>query len=359
MVLLKIGGEIMIKYKKGNLLEDDAEALVNTVNCVGVMGKGIALQFKQAFPENFIEYKKACHKEKVQLGKMFIHDTGNLFNHKYIINFPTKKHWRSKAYLKDIELGLQELVTQIKRLGIKSIAIPPLGCGNGGLDWKVVKPKIEAAFSQLPNIQVHLYIPAGSPDNDTMLVNTKRPKLTKARALFITLMGKYSVPGYRLSLLEIQKLAYFLQETGEPLRLNFVKGKYGPYAENLNFVLQNLEGHYIRGYGDRSNNAQIKLLPTSYQEAAMFLETESESTQRLNTVENIIFGYETPYGLELLSTVHWVAKEKDGINTELQTIILSIQEWNERKRKLFRYEHVQKAWENLKSFEVLFSKKTV
>ncbi len=349
---------MVIEYKRGNLLEDEADALVNTVNCVGVMGKGIALQFKQAFPQNFLEYQKACRKGEMQPGKMFIHYTGNLFKHKYIINFPTKRHWRGKALVKDIELGLHELVKEVKRLGIKSIAIPPLGCGNGGLDWEVVKPKIEAAFVQLPEVRVRLYVPAGSPDNEAMKFNTKRPRMTRARALFIALMEKYAVPGYRISLLEIQKLAYFLQAVGEPLRLNFIKGKYGPYAENLNFVLQNLDGHYIRGYGDRSRNAQIRLLPKAYQEAEEFLQAEPESRKRLEDVEKIIFGFETPYGLELLSTVHWVANENQGKYTDLQTIFLSIQEWNERKRELFKYEHVQKAWEHLKNFDVLFDRKT-
>lgn len=261
----------MIKYSKGNLLLADAEALVNTVNCVGVMGKGIALQFKQAFPANYKEYEKACKSELVKPGKMFIHMIGNLFERKYIINFPTKRHWKGKSRLEDIQTGLVDLISQIKELNIKSIAIPPLGCGNGGLDWNVVKPMIEKAFLELKDVEVYVYAPNGSPEVELMPVNTERPHLTKARALLISLMQEYLVPGYRLSKLEIQKLAYFLQVVGEPLRLNFVKGLCGPYAENLNHVLQRLEGHYIRGYGDRAEEYNMYLLPNSEKKQLLYL----------------------------------------------------------------------------------------
>lgn len=345
---------MVIEYKKGNILDDEAEALVNTVNCVGVMGKGIALQFKQAFPENYNEYRKACRKKEVQPGKMFVYDAGGLFGRKYIINFPTKRHWRGNSRLEDIELGLHELSRVVKKLDIKSIAIPPLGCGNGGLDWKLVKPRIEAVFAKLPDVKVHLYEPEGSPSAEAMMIGTEPPKMTKARAILLALMEKYSIPGYQLSLLEIQKLAYFIQEIGEPLRLKFVKGKYGPYAHNLNFALQRMEGHYTRGYGDGTSGAQIRLLRGAYEKAQRFLQGDLESRRRLESLERIIFGFETPYGLELLATVHWVAKRSQGRDTDLDTIFSSIQAWNERKRRLFKYDHVRKAWDHLKQFEELF-----
>ncbi len=148
----------MIEYKQGNLLEENTEAIVNTVNCVGVMGKGIALQFKQAFPENFRQYKKACDSKEVRPGKMFISDTGKLFP-RYIINFPTKRHWRGKSKIEDIETGLKSLVDSVRRFNIKSIAIPPLGCGNGGLNWGQVKPMIANAFIKLPDVTVIIFEP--------------------------------------------------------------------------------------------------------------------------------------------------------------------------------------------------------
>jgi O-acetyl-ADP-ribose deacetylase (regulator of RNase III) len=153
----------MLEFKQGNLLEEDAQALVNAVNCVGVMGKGIALQFKQAFPENFQQYKKACDAKEVQPGRMFTVPTGKLFNPKYIINFPTKHHWREKSKIEDIQAGLKALVAEVQQLGITSIAIPALGCGNGGLDWVEVKPLIKSAFAELQEVKAIAFEPTDAP----------------------------------------------------------------------------------------------------------------------------------------------------------------------------------------------------
>lgn len=337
----------MIFIKKGNLLQDEAEALINTVNCVGIMGKGIALQFKQAYPEVFKEYEKACRREEVQPGKMHFVETKSLFNPKYIINFPTKRHWKNKSRMEDIESGLVDLVKVIKELNIKSIAVPPLGCGNGGLKWADVRPKIETVFEQLPDIELHLYEPAGSPNPDRIKIGTSRPKMTRSRALFLMLMNDYSVPGYKLSLLEVQKLAYFLQTVGEPLRLRFEKGKYGPYADNLNHVLQRLDGHFIRGFGDRNRDAEIYLIDDAEKEAEQFLLEDNEAFEHLEKVRDIIEGYETPYGLELLATVHWVAKTTPEIKSNVQKVIEEVHNWNERKREVFKEKHIVKAWERL------------
>jgi O-acetyl-ADP-ribose deacetylase (regulator of RNase III) len=149
----------MIESAKGNLLEADAEALVNTVNCVGYMGKGIALQFKRAFPANFKEYEAVCKAGQLRPGCMLIHNNGALVNPRYIVNFPTKRHWRDSSRLEDVVAGLQTLVADVQRLGIRSIAIPPLGCGLGGLAWCEVKPLIIEAFTALPDVRVLLYEP--------------------------------------------------------------------------------------------------------------------------------------------------------------------------------------------------------
>ncbi|AEV20795.1 Appr-1-p processing domain protein [Geobacillus thermoleovorans CCB_US3_UF5] len=337
----------MIIQKKGNLLEDESEALVNTVNCVGVMGKGIALQFKQAYPEMFSEYEKACRRGEVQIGKMHVFSTGTLLPPKYIINFPTKRHWRHRSRLEDIEQGLADLVNVVKELNIHSIALPPLGCGNGGLRWEVVRPKIEAAFASLQDVTVHLYEPAGSPQPDRMNIRTSRPRMTRARALLLLLMNDYLLPGYHLSLLEVQKLAYFLQEVGEPLKLRFVKGEYGPYADNLNHVLLRINGHFLSGVGDRSGRAEIRVLPHAVQEAEEQLHEDVEAKNHLKRVRMIIRGFETPYGLELLATVHWVVKEHPHIKNDLDAVADAVGSWNERKRKLFPKRHIAKALTHL------------
>jgi O-acetyl-ADP-ribose deacetylase (regulator of RNase III) len=149
----------MIELKRGDLLKQDAVALVNAVNCVGVMGRGIALQFRKAFPENFKVYEAACKRGEVLPGAMLVFETGRRINPRYIVNFPTKRHWRDKSRLPDVESGLISLVALIKDRGISSIAVPALGCGLGGLEWSEVRPRIEAAFSKVPDVQVWLFEP--------------------------------------------------------------------------------------------------------------------------------------------------------------------------------------------------------
>jgi O-acetyl-ADP-ribose deacetylase (regulator of RNase III) len=339
----------MIELKKGNLLEADTEALVNTVNTVGVMGKGIALQFRQAFPENFRAYEAACKRGQVQPGRMFVFHTNTLHNPKIIVNFPTKRHWKGKSKIEDIDSGLKDLIDVVNREQIKSIAVPPLGCGNGGLKWSEVRPRIEKAFESVPYVKVHLYEPAGAPTSGEMKVATARPKMTGARAAILLLMSRYQVPGYRLTLLEIQKLAYFLQVAGEPLKLAFIKQKYGPYTEQLHHVLQRLEGHFIRGYGDRSRDISVTLLPGAAEEAEAFLHGNSATESRFKRVAQLIQGLETPYGMELLATVHWVAMHEDALAKDsLERAIEGVHHWSEHKKKSFHPNHIAIVWKRLK-----------
>ena len=149
----------MIQFKTGNILTEDAEVLVNTVNCVGVMGRGLALQFKKAFPDNFKAYASACQRGEVRPGRMFIFETGQLTYPHYIINFPTKRHWRAKSRIEDIEAGLGDLVREIRERNIRSIAIPPLGSGLGKLDWADVRARIEEVLGQCPHLKVIVFEP--------------------------------------------------------------------------------------------------------------------------------------------------------------------------------------------------------
>jgi O-acetyl-ADP-ribose deacetylase (regulator of RNase III) len=346
----------MIRSGTGNLLEADAEALVNTVNCVGVMGKGIALQFKQAFPENFKAYARAVERGEVQLGRMFIFETGALERARYIVNFPTKQDWRSKSRIEDIRSGVESLVSELRRLGIRSIAVPPLGCGNGGLSWTDVRPLIELAFASAPDIDALLFEPGRAPRAEEMPVRTKKPNLTPLRAMLLKLIERYRPadrfePAYRLSMLEVQKLAYFLQEAGAPLRLDFVAHIYGPYAEKLNHLLQDLDGHFIRGFGDRSPGQEIWLEPGASEQAAEVLAGATQELAKLEAVSRLIEGFETPHGMELLATVHWLAKHDAAPLSGSAAAISRVHAWNPRKARIFTPKHVEVAWDRLVELE--------
>jgi O-acetyl-ADP-ribose deacetylase (regulator of RNase III) len=343
----------MVKVVSGNLFDAKVEALVNTVNTAGVMGKGLALQFKKAFPENNRAYEAACEHGDVQIGKMFVFDAGGIVLPRYIINFPTKKHWRGASKLDYIEQGLQDLVHVLKDRQIKSIAIPPVGAGLGGLSWSEVRPVIEAALSGLEQVQVLLFEPKGAPPPAEMKNRTAKPKMTPGRAAVLALMNRYLVPGYDylLSLLEVQKLAYFLQETGAPLRLAYQPHFYGPYADNLRHVLHHIEGHFISGFGDGENKPEtpLKLLPGAAEQAESFLSEDRDAQERLDRVAQLIEGYETPFGMELLSTVHWVATHDAKAGGSSDEAVVAVHAWNTRKATTMKPEQILAAWNHLKT----------
>jgi O-acetyl-ADP-ribose deacetylase (regulator of RNase III) len=338
----------MITHAQGDMLESDAEALVNTVNCVGVMGRGIALQFRKAFPANYKAYKAACEANEMQPGKMFVVELGALASPKYIINFPTKRHWKGKSRIEDIAAGLDDLVQVIRERGIRSIAVPPLGCGLGGLDWQKVRPIIESKLTALSDVQVQLYAPDGAPSAGEMVRSVERPRMTVGRATLLELMRRYlsAVMDPSVSLLEIHKLMYFMQESGESLRLTYARGPYGPYAENLRHVLTHIEGHFIQGYGDAADvpDKKIDCVPEALAKAEAFLARHPDTRARVERVADLIEGFETPYGMELLSTIHWVATREDAKGPD--EAIRATYSWNDRK-KMFKEAHIRTAWEVL------------
>lgn len=342
----------MIEYARGDILKSDAQALVNTVNCVGVMGRGIALQFKLKFPENFRAYEKVCRRDDLKPGRLFVFERGKLFDGKdgpdYIFNFPTKKHWRSPSRLEYVEKGMEALVEEVQERGITSIAIPPLGCGNGGLDWEDVEAIIERQVKALPGVRVILYPPGYEPTVDDIEVETERPNMTPGRALVIKLLDIYQEPGYRHGKLEIQKLAYLLQVAGQDLQLDYVASHYGPFANNLNHVLQRMEGHFTEGYGNREQDSEIRLLEGAVQEAEEEIGRDQVIEDRLNRVKSVIEGFETPFGLELLTTVLWVVLNTPRIEDSPHEIVSHIHGWNRRKKELFTPRQIEVAWERLR-----------
>ncbi|MFE0758675.1 macro domain-containing protein [Inquilinus sp. NPDC058860] len=338
----------MIRYTAGDILAADTEALVNTVNCVGIMGRGIALQFKNAFPKNFEAYKAACDREEVQPGRMFVFETHGLTNPKYIINFPTKRHWRGKSRIEDIETGLQALVQEIRTRHIRSIAIPPLGSGLGGLDWSDVRPKIDAALRDQNDLDVAIYEPKGAPE--IIARSSDVPAMTPGRAALVVLMHRYlgGLMDPFVTLLEVHKLLYFMQEAGQPLRLKYAKALYGPYAENLRHVLHAVEGHLLSGYADGGDapNKQLELVPGAVSDAETFLKDDTATRDRFDRVANLVEGFETPFGLELLATVHWVASRENASTTN--EAMARTYAWNDRKRR-FSSRQIALAFDVLQS----------
>src|ERR1700733_3327051 len=325
----------MIQYKSGDILADDAEALVNTVNCVGIMGRGIALQFKNAFPKNFEVYEQACNRQEIQPGRMFVYENDSLTDPRFIINFPTKRHWSGKSRIEDIESGLVALAEEIKARHIRSIAIPPLGAGLGGLNWKDVRPRIEGALRGLEGLDVRLYEPNGAPSPQEMSSSRAVPGMTAGRASLVVLIDRYlsGLLDPSVSLIEVHKLMYFMQEAGENLKLQYVKGPYGPYAQNLRHVLKVIEGHLISGYADGGDapDKQLELVPGAVSDANAFLASNRTTLDRFERVGDLVEGFETPFGLELLSTVHWVVKQMNA--QSLADVVSKTYAWSERKKR--------------------------
>lgn len=340
----------MINICTGNLLECKAQVLVNTVNTQGIMGKGIALQFKKSYPEMFSAYEKACKKGLVQIGKMHIYETGFLHNPRYIINFPTKSDWRKPSKREYIEDGLKDLCYFVNEKHISSLALPPLGCGFGGLPWFYVRELIEIVFMGLPSVQVYLYAPGETPSPEQQKNIIPQKPLTKMLSAIILALHHYGIAGYESSWIEVQKLCYFLQCGGQALKLRYEKGKFGPYADNLRHVMNKLEGHYILGFGDGTAmpTTPIRLLPGTYEAACDITGTsDTASLRALEKVSALIEGFESAYGLELLATVHWLIAQEGIDSHSVDDVIGAVRRWSERKAHVMKAPHIKIALEHL------------
>lgn len=324
----------MIEWRKGNLFESGAEALVNTVNTVGVMGKGVALQFKEIYPDNFKQYEQAALKGEIEVGKMFVVEYNAMnVSTRYIINFPTKKHYRHPSKLEYVINGLRDLRQVIERFKISSVALPPLGCGNGGLDWADVKPLIESALADLPNTHVYVYEPDATiyktltrKDNPNRTVS-----LTPARTMILKAMDIYSVLDFEITLIEVQKLVYFLQRLGADFkRLTFTANFYGPFSPMLNQMLFDIEGRYIRGleFKDAKPLAEIEIIAGKENDLEQaFTKLAEQDRAALKDTERLIDGFESPLGLELLATADWVLAKQPETRESLEAMIHAVHNW--------------------------------
>lgn len=352
----------MIKFTSGNLLNADVEALVNTVNTVGVMGKGIALMFKERFPENFRMYAAACKAKEVNTGKMFITEVHEIEGPRWVVNFPTKRHWRAPSEMGWIRDGLVDLRKFLIDQNVKSVAIPPLGAGNGGLDWKNVRPEIEAALADL-DTEILVFEPTDQYQNIEKKSGVE--KLTPARALIAELVRRYWVLGIECSLLEIQKLAWFLERAVEkfnpgdnPLELRFAAHRYGPYANRLEHMLNNLDGSYLhcnKRIGDADPFEVIWFDEQRKSFIQAYLGSEARRYQdALESTVKLIDGFESPFGMELLATVDWLLY-KEKVEPEIAALREGLRRWRggeyaaERKLRLFDDRALSIALERLRN----------
>jgi O-acetyl-ADP-ribose deacetylase (regulator of RNase III) len=324
----------MIHYITGNILDSDAQALVNTVNTVGVMGKGIALQFKNAFPNNFKAYKDACKKKEIAVGKLFVTKDCNLNSgEKIIINFPTKKDWRKSSEYSYIEDGLDDFLKVIKKEDIKSVALPPLGAGNGGLEWEKVKQIIERKLSAL-NIDIYIYEPTNAIKE---YLKKERVKLTDARALLLYVLYDLVRTGEFVSEFSSEKVCYFLQKFGAEkyFKLNFEPKFYGPYSGKVRYVLNYLNGSYLMGYNDMSKKPfePLTLVADGYETVKSYIENRTELAEISTKTTHFLNGFYSDFALELLSSIDYIISENHTFDKQIITQKLS--EWNNRKRSMF------------------------
>ncbi|MGA3129033.1 MAG: macro domain-containing protein [Candidatus Korobacteraceae bacterium] len=340
----------MMKFLQGNLLDARVEALVNTVNTVGVMGKGIALMFKEAFPNNFRAYEYACKHNEVRIGRMFVTENAAFKGPHWIINFPTKEHWRPPSKIEWIVEGLQDLRRVVEERGINSIALPPLGSGNGGLDWRDVRPEIERALGGLEGIEILVFEPTQKYQN--VAKPTGVEKLTPARALIAEMVRRYWVLGIDCTYLEVQKLGWFMERTvyalgiDDPFKgLGFTADKYGPYSERLRHLLNGLDGTYLhcdKRLGDAGPTDTIWFDEHKRRFVDLFLQQEENRHlgMVLDRTAEVIDGFESPFGMELLATVDWLIEREHcapsvaGIRTGLKNWPAG-EEAAERKLRLF------------------------
>ncbi|MEG1187051.1 MAG: macro domain-containing protein [Bacteroidales bacterium] len=342
----------MIHYTTGNILESSAEALVNTVNTVGVMGKGIALQFKERFPNNNKIYVKACKSNELVVGKLLICEEGDMFaGKKLIINFPTKTNWKLPSEYSYIESGLQTLKAEIIKRGVKSIAIPPLGAGNGGLDWNRVRTMIEQYLSNL-DCDIIIYEPSVTIQQR---MKAERVKLTPARAMMLEMLYDLVSQGEFISEFAAEKVTYFLQRFGaeDYFKLKFIPYHYGPYSGKVKHVLYHLNGSYIKGYSSKESKPFEELWPVEDGRSAVVLFLQnSESAHYLEIVNNtkqFLSGYYSSFGLELLSSVDYLMNTEHTNDVDL--IMAKLAQWNTRKKNLFaNRKFVEKAINHILEF---------
>lgn len=339
----------MIQYTSGDILESNAMALVNTVNLKGIMGKGIALQFKKHFPNNFKSYQRACKDGSIAIGRLLVCMENTLIGNRIIINFPTKEDWRKSSEYSYIEAGLDDLVRIIKQYNITSIAIPPIGAGNGGLQWELVKQMIERKLGDIDAIVI-VYEPTKAIIEH---MRAERVKLTDARALLLYVLFDLIKQGEYVSEFSSEKVCYFLQRFGanDIFKLQYKPCYYGPYSGKVRYVLQYMNGSYLMGYSDMSRKPfeSLSLIADAYEDVKKYIDGDMRLLPIANRTITFLNGYYSDFALELLSSVDYILCESP--HSSVDEVHDAIKAWNHHKSVLFmNRSYVEKAYNHIKEF---------
>jgi O-acetyl-ADP-ribose deacetylase (regulator of RNase III) len=321
----------MIRFSKGNIFEAQTDAIVNTVNLVGVMGKGLALQFKERFKNNFLIYKQACSNRTIGIGNSLVVAEQWLGKPILIINFPTKVHWRNPSEYSYIEQGLDNLRQLITRYNVQSIAIPPLGAGNGGLDWNIVKQMISAKLSDI-NCDIVVFEPGYSA-----VSTTGSAKLTPARALLVYMLRKMQCEGFDATAFAAVKLIYFMQRFGarDIFKLDFQPYIYGPYCDKVRHLLHAIDGTFIRGFADMSKRP-FEPFDTNHNrlhEVNEMVEQDPTLSAIAKRTCDFLNDNWDDFSLELLSTVDYLMMQNPAASVD--EIYNRLCAWNDRKKRIF------------------------
>lgn len=342
--------ESLVKLTKGNILQSQAQAIVNTVNCVGVMGKGIALEFKRKYPTMYRDYVARCDKGEVEVGKPYPYPVDDHI----VVNFPTKRHWRSVSHLSDIEAGLHHLRAHLNDWGITSIALPPLGCGNGQLDWSVVGPTLHRHLSTF-GIPVELYVPheTSLDDSQLSLVDmgqspaTPPHKVHDSSIALVAIIADLGENFYHwpIGRVMLQKIAYFATVGGLPTGLKFEAESYGPFAPGLKRELARLQDNGLVREEQRGQMFEVLVGPTfsaARAQAQDFLDQWREVVERVST----LFARFDTRQAEVAATVHYAAAElraKLGRAPFASEILAAVEQWKIRRKPPFKRDDISQA----------------
>lgn len=329
----------------GDVLKSSAQTLVNTVNCVGIMGKGVALAFKHRYPDMYKDYALRCERGEVKLGQPYIYRAPDHL----ILNFPTKDHWRAVSRLEDIVAGLEHLKLHYREWGVESLAVPPLGCGNGQLEWEVVGPTLYRHLSEL-EVSVELFAPQGAaPQLELSLVAADAiPRFVEPEWFALTaLLAELERQPYHwpVGRIFLQKIVYFASAAGLPTGLTWSRGSYGPYTPSLKSVVARLQNNGLLDEKSHGPMIQVTVGPTYRDALETYRPLISQWTQPLRRTLDLVARLDT-YRSEIAATVHFVTAELAERLDRLpfaREVVEGVEEWKVRRRPPIQREDILEA----------------